>query len=65
MVTKLQNYNQYLESFSRRLSHELKTPVAVVRSSLENLAQESPRTNGSNMSVQLPPPNACDVSCTA
>src|SRR5690606_39894086 len=30
--------NHYLESFSRRLSHELKTPVAVVRSSLENLA---------------------------
>lgn len=40
MVARLQNYNQYLESFSRRLSHELKTPpVAVVRSSLENLAQ--------------------------
>ncbi|MBR9872183.1 MAG: histidine kinase [Gammaproteobacteria bacterium] len=38
MVSRLQSYNQYLESFSRRLSHELKTPVAVVRSSLENLA---------------------------
>lgn len=40
MVERLQSYNQYLESFSRRLSHELKTPVAVVRSSLENLAQQ-------------------------
>ncbi|WP_323750540.1 ATP-binding protein [Marinobacter sp.] len=38
MVSRLQSYNHYLESFSRRLSHELKTPVAVVRSSLENLA---------------------------
>ncbi|GGC65050.1 ATP-binding protein [Marinobacter halophilus] len=38
MVERLQSYNRYLESFSRRLSHELKTPVAVVRSSLENLA---------------------------
>lgn len=39
MVHRLQGYNHYLESFSRRLSHELKTPVAVVRSSLENLNQ--------------------------
>lgn len=38
MVDRLQSYNHYLESFSRRLSHELKTPVAVVRSSLENLS---------------------------
>ncbi|MEX2474628.1 ATP-binding protein [Marinobacter sp.] len=37
MVNRLHGYNDYLESFSRRLSHELKTPVAVVRSSLENL----------------------------
>lgn len=37
MVDRLHGYNRYLESFSRRLSHELKTPVAVVRSSLENL----------------------------
>lgn len=37
MVERLQGYTHYLESFSRRLSHELKTPVAVMRSSLENL----------------------------
>lgn len=37
MMDRLHGYNRYLESFSRRLSHELKTPVAVVRSSLENL----------------------------
>ena len=37
MVDRIHGYNRYLESFSRRLSHELKTPVAVVRSSLENL----------------------------
>lgn len=37
MIHRLHGYNDYLESFSRRLSHELKTPVAVVRSSLENL----------------------------
>ncbi len=39
MVDKLQGYTRYLESFARRLSHELKTPVAVVRSSLDNLGQ--------------------------
>ncbi|WP_417515557.1 histidine kinase dimerization/phospho-acceptor domain-containing protein [Marinobacter sp.] len=38
MSDRLHGYNRYLESFSRRLSHELRTPVAVVRSSLENLS---------------------------
>ena len=37
LIGSLHGYNQYLESFSRRLSHELKTPLAVVRSSLDNL----------------------------
>lgn len=37
LVSSLHGYNQYLESFSQRLSHELKTPLAVVRSSLDNL----------------------------
>jgi signal transduction histidine kinase len=33
-------YNAYLEALAGRLSHELRTPVAVVRSSLENLHAE-------------------------
>ncbi|SFR80771.1 Signal transduction histidine kinase [Marinobacter daqiaonensis] len=41
MVERLQGYTDYLESFSRRLSHELKTPVAVIRSSLDNLDHAS------------------------
>lgn len=40
MTDRLQGYTRYLESFARRLSHELKTPVAVVRSSLENLSED-------------------------
>ncbi|AOY89641.1 histidine kinase [Marinobacter salinus] len=44
MVDRLHGYNRYLESFSRRLSHELKTPVAVVRSSLENLSHSESET---------------------
>ncbi|WP_448211541.1 proteobacterial dedicated sortase system histidine kinase [Colwellia sp. MEBiC06753] len=37
-VARLTQYNQYLENLSSRLSHELRTPIAVVRTSLENLA---------------------------
>ncbi len=37
MLSRLGQYNQYLENVASRLSHELRTPVAVVKSSLENL----------------------------
>ncbi len=36
-VNRLSQYNHYLEGMSSRLSHELRTPIAVVRTSLENL----------------------------
>ncbi|MGB3726293.1 MAG: proteobacterial dedicated sortase system histidine kinase [Glaciecola sp.] len=37
VLVKLSQYNQYLEQMASRLSHELRTPVAVVTSSLDNL----------------------------
>lgn len=37
IVGRLGQYTHYLENMSSRLSHELRTPVAVVRSSLEHL----------------------------
>lgn len=37
IVDRLGQYTHYLENMSSRLSHELRTPVTVVRSSLENL----------------------------
>lgn len=37
IVSRLSQYTHYLENMSSRLSHELRTPVAVVRSSLEHL----------------------------
>ncbi len=37
IVERLTQYTSYLENMSARLSHELRTPVTVVRSSLENL----------------------------
>ncbi|XQW86954.1 proteobacterial dedicated sortase system histidine kinase [Thalassotalea piscium] len=38
VVNRLSQYNHYLEGMSSRLSHELRTPIAVVRTSLENLS---------------------------
>jgi two-component system sensor histidine kinase ChvG len=37
MVDRLVGYNEYLERMADRLSHELRTPIAVVSSSLDNL----------------------------
>lgn len=37
MLTRLAEYNRYLETMAGKLSHELRTPITVVRSSLENL----------------------------
>ncbi len=37
VVKRLSQYNHYLENMSSRLSHELRTPIAIVRTSLENL----------------------------
>ncbi len=42
MMLRLDQYNQYLQGMAARLSHELRTPVAVVRSSLESLEMDSP-----------------------
>ncbi len=47
MVNRLGQYNHYLEGMSSRLSHELRTPVAVVRSSLETLAMENQQAQDS------------------
>ncbi len=46
MVTRQAGYNQYLEKLAGRLSHELRTPVAVVRSSLDNLRASTLNEDG-------------------
>ncbi|MFQ3251158.1 MAG: two-component system sensor histidine kinase ChvG [Glaciecola sp.] len=38
VLSKLSQYNSYLENMASRLSHELRTPVAIVNSSLDNLS---------------------------
>jgi two-component system, OmpR family, sensor histidine kinase ChvG len=44
VLERLAEHHAYLESMAGRLSHELRTPIAVVRSSLENLkiSRENP-----------------------
>jgi dedicated sortase system histidine kinase len=43
VLARLSEYASYQESMASRLSHELRTPIAVVRSSLDNLKAESVR----------------------
>lgn len=40
LLTRLRDYTDYLRTLSGKLSHELKTPLAIVRSSLDNLEQQ-------------------------
>lgn len=40
MLERLQQYHAYLEGMAGRLSHELKTPMAIVKSSLDRLQTE-------------------------
>lgn len=41
VLQRLQQYNHYLENMASRLSHELRTPIAVVKSSLDMLTQNT------------------------
>ena len=41
LLRRLADYNGYLEQMAGRVSHEFRTPIAVVRSSLDNLRQQS------------------------
>jgi len=38
LLRAVADYNQYLQTLAGKLSHELKTPLAITRSSLDNLA---------------------------
>ena len=41
MLERLSQYNRYLEGMASKLSHELRTPITVVRSSLDNLNESA------------------------
>jgi two-component system sensor histidine kinase ChvG len=40
LLERLQEYIDYLRTLSRKLSHELRTPIAVIQSSLENIEHD-------------------------
>ncbi len=52
ILEKLHQYNNYLEGMASRLSHELRTPIAVVRSSLENLELEQDLSENSIVYIE-------------
>ena len=41
LLERLAQYHDYLENLGARITHEFRTPVAVVRSSLDNLAMQN------------------------
>ncbi len=45
MVSRLNDYNRYLESMASKLSHEIRTPLTVIRSSLDNLSSAELNTS--------------------
>jgi two-component system, OmpR family, sensor histidine kinase ChvG len=51
VLGRLRSYNNYLEQMASRLAHELRTPVTVVRSSLDNLRQ-SPLTSNDMVYIE-------------
>ncbi len=48
MLEKLREHNDYLRTLSRKLSHELRTPIAVIQTSLENLEHQENTSKNSN-----------------
>ena len=42
MLQRLHQYHRYLEGMASKLAHELRTPITVVRSSIENMENANP-----------------------
>ncbi len=45
LLARLRDYTDYLRTLSRKLSHELRTPIAVIQSSLDNLEADRDDAN--------------------
>lgn len=52
LLERVREYNDYLRTLSRKLSHELRTPIAVIQSSLDNLEQAREKPDDSDVYVQ-------------
>lgn len=42
LLSQINDYTEYLKQLGNRLSHEMKTPISIVQTSLENLHMEQP-----------------------
>ena len=51
LLERLREYNNYLRTLSRKLSHELRTPIAVIQTSLENLEQATDQSRENSVYV--------------
>jgi dedicated sortase system histidine kinase len=49
LLGRVREYNNYLHSLSRKLSHELRTPIAVIQTSLDNLEHGSSEVSESEI----------------
>jgi dedicated sortase system histidine kinase len=49
LLDQLREYNDYLRTLSRKLSHELRTPITVIQTSLENLEQSTDTATASSV----------------
>lgn len=52
LVERLKQYHDYLQSLSGKLSHELRTPMAVVQSSLDNLQDDTQSADDQQQYIQ-------------
>ncbi|MEH6592611.1 MAG: ATP-binding protein [Halioglobus sp.] len=51
LLSRVRQNNDYLRTLSSKLSHELRTPIAVIRTSLENLEQETTADSSDNLYI--------------
>lgn len=52
LLDQLREYNDYLRTLSRKLSHELRTPIAIIQTSLENLEEASDHQDARHIYVE-------------
>ncbi len=53
LLGRLDEYTGYLRTLAGKLAHEIRTPLTIIRSSLENLESEAQSANGENARVYL------------
>jgi len=60
LLQAVADYRQYLQTLAGKLCHELKTPLAITRSSLENLASQE--LNAGSRRCRIHHQHTCSVA---